>query len=181
MASRWPSCAAGCAAASSSSWSAGPRGRRGRCARSGSRSRTSGAYQSGRVGDAPPPAGEAAIASARLGDARALVAEAGRTAPAALREGYRAAWRALSPAAARSGDSPLAGLDAAVSDADARILAAWVASLGRPSRAALGPRLRLLAGPRPRGTSRRAYRDALRAHLADAARAAGVTRLRGSV
>jgi hypothetical protein len=139
------------------------------------------AYQSGRVGDAPPPAGEAAIASARLGDARALVAEAGRTAPAALREGYRAAWRALSPAAARSGDSPLAGLDAAVSDADARILAAWVASLGRPSRAALGPRLRLLAGPRPRGTSRRAYRDALRAHLADAARAAGVTRLRGSV
>ena len=174
MASRWPSCAAGCAAASSSSWSAGPRGRRGRCARSGSRSRTSGARTRAAASATRRrlPA-RRAIASARLGDARALVAEAGRTAPAALREGYRAAWRALSPAAARSGDSPLAGLDAAVSDADARILAAWVASLGRPSRAALGPRLRLLAGPRPRGTSRRAYRDALRAHLADAARAAG--------
>ena len=60
VASRWPSCAAGCAAASSSSWSAGPRGRRGRCARSAPLAVEDEwrAYQS-RVGDAPPPAGGA--------------------------------------------------------------------------------------------------------------------------
>lgn len=138
------------------------------------------AYRSGRVGDAPPPAGEDAVASARLEAARALLEEAGRTAPPALRVAYRAAWRALAsgPAAAAS---PLSHLDAALSYADARILEAWLSSLERPARAALGRRVRLLAGPRPRGASRRAYRDALRAHVADAARAAGVTCLRGSV
>jgi hypothetical protein len=139
------------------------------------------AYQSGRVGDAPPPAGEEAVAAARIAAALALLEEAGRAAPPALREGYRAAWRALAPAGPDAGPSPLAHLDAAVARADARILAAWVASLERPWRAALGPRVRLLAGPRARGASPRAYRDALRAHLADAARTAGVTTLRGSV
>ena len=139
------------------------------------------AYRSGRVGDAPAPArGEDEVAGARLHAARALVTEAGRAAPLALRDGYRAAWRALAPDA-KPGASPLAHLDAALSAADACILAAWVASLERPSRSALGPRVRLLAGPRARGASLRAYRDALRAHLADAARAAGVTSLRGSV
>jgi hypothetical protein len=141
-------------------------------------------YRSGRVGDAPPgPAGEEAVAAARLGAARALIAEAGRSAPPALREGYRAAWRALEPAVAAGGEaaSPLARLDAALAEADARILSAWLASLEPPARAALGPRVRLLAGPRTRAASRAAYRDALRAHLSDAARAAGTTCLRGSV
>jgi hypothetical protein len=140
------------------------------------------AYRSGRVGDAPASSrGEREIAEARLEAARALVVEAGRAAPPSLRDGYRAAWRVLAAADAEAGGSPLAHLDAALSDADARILAAWVASLERPCRAALGPRVRLLAGPRARGASLRAYRDALRAHLADSARAAGVTSLRGSV
>jgi hypothetical protein len=39
----------------------------------------------------------------------------------------------------------------------------------------------MLAGERGRGASPRAYREALRAHLADLAQAAGLTCLRGSV
>ncbi|WP_242338533.1 MULTISPECIES: hypothetical protein [Anaeromyxobacter] len=142
-------------------------------------------YRSGRVGDAPPgPAGEEPVAASRLRAARTLLTEAGRSAPPALREGYRAAWRALEPAlalAAAGETSPLARLDAALAEADARILSAWLTSLEPPVRAALGPRVRLLAGPRTRSASRAAYRDALRAHVSDAARAAGVTCLRGSV
>jgi hypothetical protein len=138
------------------------------------------AYQAGRVGDAPAPPGEAGAAAARLEIARALVADAGRAAEGGRREGYRAAWRALAAAGAHAG-SPLEQLDAAIDAADARILAAWLGSLPRPERRGLGPRLRLLAGPRSGGASRRAYRDALRAHLADLGRAAGLTCLRGTV
>jgi hypothetical protein len=138
------------------------------------------AYRHDRVGDAPPPPAEEAAAAARLDAARALVEEAGRSAPAPHRDGYRDAWRALAHAGAGPGD-PLARVEAAIAAADARILGAWLRSLPPAERGAIGPRLRLLVGPRPRGVSLRSHRDALRAHLVDLARAAGLTCLRGSV
>jgi hypothetical protein len=138
------------------------------------------AYQQDRVGDAPPPPAEAEAAEARLARARAMVAEAGRSARAAWRDGYRAAWLALGAAAAHPG-SPLEQVESALQAADARILGAWLAGLPRSERGALGPRLLRLAGPRAVGASRRAYRDGLRAHLADLAREAGLTCLRGTV
>jgi hypothetical protein len=132
------------------------------------------------VGDSPAPPGEADAAGRRLERARALLAEAGRGAGAEEREGYAAAWRALAAADAHPG-TPLERVEAVLAQADARILATWLASLPPEVRHALGPRVRLLAGPRRRGESPRGYREALRAHLADAARAAGLTCLRGSV
>lgn len=138
------------------------------------------AYQHGRVGDAPAPPAEEAAAEARLAAARDLLADAGRGAEEDRREGYRAAWRALAAAGAHPG-SPLERVEAALASADARILSAWLHGLPAPERRALGPRLRLLAGPRARSESRRAYRDLLRTHLAELARAAGLTCLRGSV
>jgi hypothetical protein len=138
------------------------------------------AYRGGRVGEAPAPPGEEAAAARRLAEARELVASAGRAARGALRDGYRSAWRALA-AAPGPGGSPLAQVDAALALADARLLAAWLASLPAPERAALGRRIRLLAGPRPRASSLRAHRETLRLHLLDAARGAGLTCLRGSV
>ncbi len=138
------------------------------------------AYRAARVGDAPPPPGEDAAAADRLGRARALVAEAGRGALGPEREGYRAAWRALAAAGGQDG-SPLERVEAALAEADARLLAAWLSGLPAAERRALGPRVRLLAGPRGRGASPRAYRESLRAHLLDAAGAAGLTCLRGSV
>src|SRR5512138_1527760 len=120
------------------------------------------AYREARVGDAPAPPGEAEAAETRLSRARDLVAEAGREADGAEREGYRAAWRALAAAAAHDG-SPLERVEAAFAQADARILAAWLSGLPAPERRALGPRVRLLAGPRARGASPRGYREALRA------------------
>lgn len=154
------------------------------------------AYRSGRVGDAPAPGPEEAAALARLAAARGLLADAGRGAKGALRDGYRAAWRLLAQADARlapdaagpgpeveraAGPTPLEQVEAAIEAADARLLAAWLASLPRPERTALGPRLRLLAGARARGASRASHRETLRAHLLDAARRAGLTCLRGSV
>lgn len=138
------------------------------------------AYQSGRVGDAPPPPAEAAAADARLRAAREALAQAGQAAEEPVREGYREAWRALAAAGAQPG-SPLERVEAALVAADARLLSAWLRSLPAPERAALGRRLRLLAGPRTRATSRPAHRAALRAHLLDLARRAGLTCLRGSV
>jgi hypothetical protein len=135
-------------------------------------------YQRQRVGDAPAPPAEAGAAEARLEAARALLADAGRSCAGPRRDGYREAWRAL------AGDyqgTPLERVEAAVAQADARILAAWLGSLPRPERAALGPRLRLLSGPRRRGERPEAYRQALRVRLLDAAREAGLTCLRGSV
>jgi len=136
------------------------------------------AYQRHRVGDAPPPAAEDGFAEARLEAARALLSDAGRAADGRRRDGYRDAWRALS---APYAGSPLERVEAAIAMADARILSGWLAGLERPVRTALGPRIRLLAGPRRRGESRRAHREALRARLLDAAREAGLTCLRGSV
>ncbi len=138
------------------------------------------AYRAQRVGDAPAPPQEDDAAGDRLARARELVADAGRDAAGAEREGYRAAWRALAAAAEGPG-SPLERVETALAEADARILAAWLGGLPPPERRALGPRVRLLAGARPRSASPRAYREALRAHLVDAARAAGLTCLRGSV
>lgn len=138
------------------------------------------AYRDARVGDSPAPPVEADAAGERLERARELLADAGRGARGEEREGYAAAWRALAAADAHPG-SPLERVEAALAQADARILAAWLASLPPPARRALGPRIRLLAGPRRRGESPRGYREALRAHLLDAARGAGLTCLRGSV
>jgi hypothetical protein len=138
------------------------------------------AYRGGRVGDAPAPPDEAAVAEQRLRDARALLEDAGRACAPALRAGHRAAWRALDAAAALPG-SPLERVEAALVAADAHLVVAWVASLSRGERAALGRRIRLLAGPRDARASLRSHRDALRSHVSDAARTAGLTRLRGSV
>ena len=138
------------------------------------------AYRQDRVGDSPPPPAAEAAAAARLDAARALLEEAGRTAPEPHRDGYRDAWRALADGGKGPGD-PLARVEAAIAAADARILSSWLRNLPTPERAALGPRLRLLVGPRPRAVSPRAFRDTLRAHLVDLARGAGLTCLRGSV
>ena len=138
------------------------------------------AYQHGRVGDAPAPPAEEGAAAARLAAARELLEDSARAVSEERRRGYRAAWRALQAAEAHPG-SPLERVEAALAAADARILEAWLHGLPPPERRALGPRIRMLAGGRRRGTSPRAYREALRAHLADLARAAGLTCLRGSV
>lgn len=140
------------------------------------------AYQAARVGDAPPPPTEAAAAARRLDAARAHAAEALRGAGGPRRAGWAAAASVLASVAVADGDpSPLARVDAALAAADDAMLAAWVAALPAPERAAIGPRLRLRTGPRPRGTSPRAHRETLRAHLADVAREAGLSPLRGSV
>jgi hypothetical protein len=137
-------------------------------------------YRSGRVGDGPAPPGEAQAAARRLETARERLADAARGATGGRREAYRAAWRALLAAEAYPG-TPLERASAAIAAADARLIATWLRSLPRPERAALGARVRLLGGARHRGTSPRAHRETLRAHLLDLALAAGLTPLRGSV
>jgi len=133
------------------------------------------AYRTQRVGDSPAPPDEAAAAERRLSDARALLAGALALGP--LAAGHRAATSAL--AGVRAHD--LAAVERALVEADAELLRGWLGSLPRSARAALGPRCRLLAGDRPAWTRRAAYREALRAHLLDAAREAGLLCLRGSV
>jgi hypothetical protein len=149
------------------------------------------------IGDAPPPPpSETGFAAARLAAARARLLEASQGAPPAWAQGYRAALAelgSLAPVAslpelaaqaALNDHQPgptLAQVEAAIAAADARLLSAWLASLDRPRRTALGPRLALRAGPRGRGSSRSAHRETLRLHLLDAARGAGLTCLRGSV
>ena len=132
------------------------------------------AYRQGRVGSAAPPSQEAQAARARLAAARAHLEEAAGA--GCWREAYRAALAGL-PAAAAT----IAEVEAALRASDERLLRAFVASLPRPERAALGPRIRLLAGERPRRTRARAWRETLRSHLWDAARRAGPVGLRGSV
>ena len=136
------------------------------------------AYRSGRVGDTSAPPDEASVAARRLHAARALIGSAGAAAHDALREAYRSAWRAL----ADLGAAPtLAEVDAALLAADDALVRAWLAALPRASRATLGRRCRLRAGARPPWMRRAAHRAALRAHLLDAAREAGLLCLRGSV
>ena len=136
------------------------------------------AFTTRAVGDAPPPPPESGAAATRLTAARHRLGEAGAAAPAAWRAGY---LHALGLLDALPPGASLERVERAFAAADARLLAAWLASLERPRRAALGPRLALQAGPRHRGASRRAHRETLRHHLFDAARAAGLTCLRGSV
>jgi hypothetical protein len=133
------------------------------------------AYRTQRVGESPAPPDEAAVADRRLAAARALLVGALSEGP--LAAAHRAAARAL--AGARPTD--LTAVEVALAQADAELLRGWLTSLPRSTRAALGPRCRLLAGDRPAWTRRGAYRAALRAHLLDAAREAGLLCLRGSV
>jgi hypothetical protein len=140
------------------------------------------AYRYGRVGDAPGPPPEGRAARARLQAAREALLERGRAARGAERDAYRAAWRALAAAERAAGLEPtLDGVDRALAAADAALLAGWLAALSRPERAAAGRRAALVAGPRPPGVRPSVHRDALRAHLFDAARSAGLVRLRGNV
>jgi len=136
------------------------------------------AYRSGRVGDSPAPAGEEELAARRLADARQRLAEAA-TSAGPLRDAYREAGALL--AAGSLARTPAGRIESALADAGARILAGWLASLARPERAALGARVRLLAGARRPGESRRAYRKCLRAHLVDLAGQAGLIWPGGSV
>ena len=136
------------------------------------------AYRGGRVGGAPALPREGAAAAERLRAARALLDEAGGLPSDPRRAGHALARAALRPPA---GGPSLAAVDVALLAADEAILRGWLRGLPRPARAALGARCRLRAGPRPPGTRPPAYRAALRAHLADAAREAGLLRLRGSV
>lgn len=133
------------------------------------------AYRGQRVGDSPAPPDEAAVAGHRLAAARALVAGARPAGPLA------AAHRAVARALAGADATDLAAVERALLEADAELLRGWLTSLPRSRRAALGPRCRLLAGDRPAWTRRAAYRAALRAHLLDAAREAGLLCLRRSV
>jgi hypothetical protein len=140
------------------------------------------AYRSGRVGDSPAPPEEEELARRRLTEARERLARAAAC-EGPLREAYRAAERALAAFAGPEQDEGPAGdsVGAALARVDARLLAAWLATLPRPERAALGARLRLLAGARRPGESRRAHRNSLRAHLIDLAAQAGLTWVGGSV
>jgi hypothetical protein len=142
------------------------------------------AYREGRVGAAPGPEGEAAVAAGRLEAARRRLAE-GEAASAGPGGGPGGAARAAAyrEAAARLPGSAgaLAEVERALRAADDLVLHRWLASLPRPERAAIGPRCRLLAGDRQRRTHPRAYRETLRSHVADAARRAGILCLRGSV
>jgi hypothetical protein len=135
------------------------------------------AYRSGRVGDAPPPPAEPDAACARLAAARAFLDDAASSAAPRLRAAYAAAREALGAASCTSLDDA----DATLARADATLLRAWLASLDPAERAALGRRVALRAGARVPGVRRGARRETLRAHLLDAARAAGLLCLRGSV
>ena len=140
------------------------------------------AYRHGRVGQAPPPPPEEQAAARRLEAARALLLDLGRGSAGARREAYREAWRALAEAERGMGSHPsLDGAAAAIDAADRALLRAFVEGLPRAERAALGPRVRLRAGGRPRSSAPRAYREALLSFVADAAREAGYLGLRGSV
>lgn len=137
------------------------------------------AYRSGRVGDSPAPPPEADVARARLEAAGAFLRRAAEGAPPSLAPAYAAAIAVLR--CGLSGPSGLEGVDTLLARADAALLRAWLASLERPRRSALGRRLALCAGARPPGLRRASQRETLRAHLLDAARAAGLLCLRGSV
>ena len=135
-------------------------------------------YCSGRVGDAPEPPAEATAAAQRLTSARSLLESSLAAAHGTGREAYRSAWLAVRDI----GPAPtLDEVEEALLAADDALVRGWLAALPRPERSALGPRCLLRAGRRPPGMRRRAYRETLRAHLLDAARAAGLLCLRGSV
>jgi hypothetical protein len=134
------------------------------------------AYRDGRVGDGGAPGSEAEAARARLAAARSRLEEGAAATPGERGDAYREAARSL-PADAGT----LEELERAVARVDDLLVRRWILSLPRPERAALGPRVRLLAGERSRRARRSAYRAALRTHLFDAARRAGILCLRGTV
>jgi hypothetical protein len=134
------------------------------------------AYREGRVGDGGAPGSEAEAARRRLDAARAHLEDAARGAVGDRAAAYRDAAAALPPEAA-----DLHAVDRALARADDLLLHRWIRCMERPERAALGPRCRLLAGDRARRARRSAYREALRTHLFEAARRAGILCLRGTV
>ncbi len=145
------------------------------------------AYRQGRVGLAPPPCDEDLAAHERLEAARRHLEDAARADPS-RQEAYLEAARILSGRAGARPPPPmsteeftLARAERAIAAADDVLLRSWLAALSRSERSAIGPRLRLLAGPRSRRARPRAYRQTLRSHLLDAARRAGLRCLRGSV
>lgn len=138
------------------------------------------AYRSGRVGDSPAPPEEEELAAGRLEQARQRLARAAESA-GPLREAYLQAERALLAAEQLAGTGRGEHVEATLKEAKGRLLKGWLASLTPPERTALGARLRLLAGARRPGESRRAYRKSLRAHLLDLAAQAGLTWVEGTV
>jgi hypothetical protein len=136
------------------------------------------AYRSGRVGDAPAPPDEAAIAARRRAAAADWAADAAAGAPVHLRSAYRTAGRSLAQAPA---PASLAEVDRQLAAADEALIRSWLRGLAPSERAALGPHCRLRAGHRLPFVRPSAYREALRSHLVDAAREAGLLCLRGSV
>lgn len=139
------------------------------------------AYQHGRVGSAPPPVDdERAAVLRRIDAARALALAAPERAAPGLRGAYDEADRDLAEAAAHP-PRDLRAVDDLFAAIDGRLVAAWRGTLERRQRAAIGRRCALVAGPRAAGCTPRAHREALRTHVAEMARRAGLTLLGGSV
>jgi hypothetical protein len=134
------------------------------------------AYKSGRVGASSAPPLEAGAVAARREAALAGLEDLSRTVSAPLGALYREARTRLQAVEAAS----LPELEAALARVDDALLTGWIRLLSRPERSDLGPRCRLLAGIRPAGMRLGAYREGLRAHLWDAAQAAGLLRVRDS-
>ena len=134
------------------------------------------AYRDGRVGDGGARGGEPDAARSRLAAARSVLAEAETASIGARRTAYREAAGLLP-----SDVASIEEVEAAIEEADDRLLHRWIGSMERPERSALGPRCRLLAGDRSRRARRAAYRETLRMHLFEAARRAGILCLRGTV
>jgi hypothetical protein len=137
------------------------------------------AYRAGRVGESPAPSEELAAIASRLEAALSHIEAISRSVAQSFVPIYREAHsllenRALAPPAS------LATVDRWLAEIDDRLLSGWLYALPQRERAALGPRCRLLAGVRPAGTRPGAYREALRAHLWDSARAAGLVSIRGA-
>jgi hypothetical protein len=138
------------------------------------------AYKAGRVGDSPPRAGESTTILLRLEAALSHVETVGRSVAQSLSPIYREA-RSVLEDRGHSPPASLATIDQWLAEIDDRLLSGWLRILQPKERAALGPRCRLLAGARPAGTRPAAYREALRAHLWDSARAAGLLSIRGAI
>jgi hypothetical protein len=135
------------------------------------------AYKAGRVGESPAPSRESAAVASRLEAALSHIEVNSRSVPQSFVPIYREAQsqledRALSPL------TSLTTLDCWLAEIDDRLLIGWLHTLPQRERAALGPRCRLLTGARSAGTRPSAYREALRAHLWDLARAAGLVGVR---
>ena len=136
------------------------------------------AYRSGRVAGAADPddGGAGEPAQGPLERAAAATREAPE---GGLREVYARAAAALAALAATG--APAHAVEAVAAAADDEALRAWARGLAGADRAALGRFCAVRAGPRGRGCTWAAHREALRAHARDFARGAGLTLLRGSV